>query len=146
VVSRFIPAEAPSLPAHSIDLDQNPGIRNSVGPLSVRARQTKPPSFSSDPLIAGTLIGPQIDSIGVKRKPAGSIVLKIEGTNFSSNPIVLIRDAAGNSIAIKAVLSAGPDLISVKLRGVQVPPGAVIRVTVAAASLVKSNEVEVTAP
>ena len=146
VVSRLILPPGPALPFHVVDLDQNLAIRNSVGPLSVRARQTNPPSLLSDPLIAGTLTGPRIDSVGKKRKATGPVVLSIAGANFPANPVLLIRDASGNQLPIKAITSIAPDLITVKLRGDAIAPGSVIRVIVATAAGVLSNEVQLTAP
>jgi len=146
VVSRFIAGVPPGLPVHSVELDQNPQIRNSLGTLTVHARQTNPQSFVSDPLMAGTLIGPHIDSVGGKRKSSGLIVLKISGTNFPSDPVLLISDGAGNSIAIKSITAAEQNFISARLRAGAAAPGATLRVIVSSASGVQSNQVQATAP
>ncbi|HEU4389026.1 MAG TPA: hypothetical protein VFV34_14595 [Blastocatellia bacterium] len=146
VVSRFFLPPGPAPPFHSVALDENLAVRNSVGPLSLRARQTNPISLLSDPVIAGTLTGPHIDSVGKKRKPSGPVVLNIMGSNFPANPVLLIRDAAGNQLPIKAITGIAPDLITVKLKGDAIPPGSLIRVVVSTTSGVLSNEVQVTAP
>ena len=129
-----------------VELDENPAIRNSTGQLVVSARNTTPPaSATSNQLVAGTLIGPHIDSVKVKKKASGVVILKISGSNFPSSGTVELRsDTFAASIATPFDSS---DFISVKVPAAAAPPsGAVLRITVRTPAGITSNEVTRTVP
>jgi hypothetical protein len=131
----------------TVDLDENPAIKNSAGPLTVSARNTTPPASAlSNQIVAGTLIGPQINSVKIKKKASGALLLKIFGANFPSSGTV---DARADNFAISISASAfqASDFISVKIPAAVAPPsGTVLHITVRTPAGVTSNEATKTVP
>lgn len=143
VVSHF--NNAASSPTITIDLDENPAVKNSVGQLIVRARNTNPPSDQSNQIIAGRLVGPEISAVSIKRKSSKTI-LKITGANFPSNAMVEVRTDA-QEVPLKSVSVDTSDYIELKIRARDVPPsGTTLRVRVVAANGIQSNIATVTVP
>ncbi|HVG18329.1 MAG TPA: hypothetical protein VNI02_04700 [Blastocatellia bacterium] len=143
VVSHF--NNATNLPTITIDLDENPAIKNSAGQLVVRARNLNPVTGPSNAIIAGRLVGLEILSVGIKRKSSKTI-LKITGANFPSNATVEVRTDA-HEVPLKSVSIDASDYIELKIRARDVPPsGTTLRVRVISASGVQSNVATVTVP
>ena len=140
----------PDAPAGSLAtwvfLDQNVSVRNSVGPLVVRARNTLPtPSALSNPVTAGVLIGPEITSIKVKKKLTGALVLKIFGMNFPNSGTVVMTSSGSNVTLFYSGLESS-DFISFKISAGSVPPpGTIMHVRVVTSQGIQSNEVLATA-
>ena len=142
VVSHFNPSNPTRI---TVDLDENPAIKNSAGQLLVRARYTNPPSAQSNPIIAGRLVGFEILSVGIKTKKAKTI-LRISGANFPSSGTVEVRTDT-QEVPLKSVSFESPDYIEVKIRPRDLPPaGTVIRVKVISPNGAQSNVVTVTMP
>lgn len=146
VISSLVPDAPPgSLPTW-VSLDQNLSVRNSVGPLVVRARNTLPtPSALSNPVTAGVLTGPEITSIKVKKKRSGALLLKIFGKNFPSSGRVVMTASGSNVTLFYSGLETS-DFISFKISGAAVPPpGTIMHVRVVTSQGIQSNEVTATA-
>lgn len=137
---------APGFPDIFVELDENPAIRNSAGPLLVRARNTTPPpSDLSNEVIAGRLIGPEITSIKVKKKASGALVLKIFGMNFPNSGTVVVTAPGLQVILFFSDLDT-PDFISAKISAAFAPtPGTIMRVRVVTSQGIQSNEWTATA-
>lgn len=147
VISRLSSEPSPGFPVHLVELDENPAVRNTVGQLVIRARQTNPSSELSNAVIAGSLIGPQINSVNAKRKLTGAIILGIDGANFQAGVSADVIDAVGNSVPIKAVIFIDSSFVRVKIRGASAAPGQVVRLRlIIGGTGVRSNEVAVTIP
>lgn len=143
VVIARIPAD-PQLAATQrvIALDDNPAIKNSVGTLLVRARNTSPASNPTIEVNAGRLVGPEIIEVRDKRKSSGQIQLKIDGANFDEDATVTVLDPNGQQVRLKSVNVDGNDFIKVKISASAAPPrGTPLRVRVVNFNLVVSNEV-----
>lgn len=146
VISRLSTEPSVGFPRHVVELDENLAIRNSVGQLVARARQTNPPSGLSNEVIAGSLTGPQINSISVKRKLAGPIVIGIDGTGFTTDLSASVTDSAGSNVPLKRFIFVDPTFVRIKIRGADSAPGQVVRVALITGSGIRSNEVMVTVP
>jgi hypothetical protein len=130
-----------------INLDNNPAMRNTAGPLAVRVRNTQPASVFSNEIVAGTLVGPEISSIRPKRKSSGILILNISGANFLPRMTVSVTTASQQPVAIKNVTFEASDALKVKIKASQAPPpGTGLRVQVVGLGGVVSNEFAVTAP
>jgi hypothetical protein len=130
-----------------INLDNNPAMRNTAGPLAVRVRNTQPASVFSNEIVAGTLVGPEISSIRPKRKSSGILILNISGANFLPGMTVSVTTASQQPVAIKNVTFEASDALKVKIKASQAPPpGTGLRVQVVGLGGVVSNEFAVTAP
>jgi hypothetical protein len=129
-----------------VNLDENTIIRNSTGALTVRARNTIPtPSEFSNQVNAGSLIGPEITSIKVKKKASGLLILKIHGVNFPADATVTIT-ADGSAVPVQSASFDPPDYASVKISAASAPAsGTLMRVRVGTSQGVQSNEFTVTA-
>ena len=123
-----------------IDLDQNPAIRNSVGALVVRVRRTNPPSEFSNQVTAGQLTGPEITSLGVKRKSSGKVKLTIRGTGFQSNSTVSVLNQNGQAVSLKSVTFVSSTQFTVVIKGSAAPSGTTLRVRVTSSAGIQSNE------
>lgn len=125
----------------TVDLDENPTIKNSAGPLTVSARNTTPPaSVVSNQIVAGTLIGPQINSVKIKHKASGVLLLKIFGANFPTSGTIDVR-AANLALSIFASSFQASDFISAKIPANIAPPsGTVLHITVRTPAGIVSNE------
>jgi hypothetical protein len=143
VVSRFNTTNPPTI---TVNLDENPAIRDSAGQLVVRARNTgPPPSGQSNEIVAGRLVGFEILSVGIKKKKTKTI-LRITGANFPSSGTVEVRTDA-QAIPLKKVSFERSDYIEVKIRPRDVPaPGTILRLKVVASNGAQSNEATVTVP
>jgi hypothetical protein len=126
----------------TVNLDENPAVRNSAGSLLVRARNTQPtPSSLSNQVSAGRLVGPEITQLKIKRKSNGILLLKITGTAFPGNASVVVT-ASGSPLGLKSVSQESSTFIQVKVRASQVPPsGTPIQVRITGAGGIQSNEV-----
>ncbi len=146
-VISHLPEPAPDFPEIFVELDENPAIRNSAGPLVVRLRNTNPaPSAFSNEVVAGRLIGPEITSIGFKKKGSGLLILKISGANFPTNATVEVR-ANNQLVSLKSASVDASDFIRVKISASNAPPsGTVLRVKVISATGIASNEFTATVP
>jgi hypothetical protein len=131
--------------ASIVFLDQNPSIRNNVGPLVVQVRNTNPPSELSNAFTAGRLIGPEIVSISAGRKESGAIILKVRGANFQDGDSITATDANNQQIMVRSVTLIDSSLLKAKLSGA-VPAGTLLRVRVVTPAGVQSNEVSVAVP
>jgi hypothetical protein len=129
-----------------VNLDENTTIRNSTGALTVRARNTIPaPSEFSNQVNAGSLVGPEITSIKVKKKASGLLILKIHGLNFPADATVTIT-ADGSAVPVQSASFDPPDYASVKIGAASAPAsGTLMRVRVGTVQGVQSNEFTVTA-
>lgn len=129
-----------------VNLDENTTIRNSAGALTVRARNTIPtPSEFSNQVNAGSLVGPEITSIKVKKKASGLLILKIHGLNFTADATVTIT-AEGSAVPVQSASFDPPDYASVKISAASAPAsGTLMRVRVQTSQGVQSNEFTVTA-
>lgn len=128
-----------------VSLDENLAVRNSAGPLAVRARNTVPsPSSLSNEINAGTLVGPAITKIKVKKKASGVLLLNISGSNFPSTGDVSVMVADLN-IAIQSTAFEPPDFVQAKISAAAAPgPGTSLRIRVITPQGIKSNEVTAT--
>ena len=129
-----------------INLDENTAIRNSAGSLKVRARITTPlPSDLSNEVTAGSLVGPQITNVKVKKKPSGALILKISGANFPTSGEVSVL-VADQQLALQSTDFSAPDFIQAKIGAGTVPAsGTSMRIKVITAQGIQSNEVIATA-
>jgi len=131
----------------TIDLDENPTIRNSAGALTISARNTTPPpSALSNQVVAGTLVGPQITNVKIKRKASGVLLLKIFGANFPATGTIDVR-ADNLAISIFAVTFAASDFVTAKIpAAIRPPSGTVLHITVRTPEGIVSNEATKAAP
>ena len=129
-----------------VNLDENTTIRNNAGALTVRARNTVPtPSEFSNQVNAGSLVGPEITSIKVKKKASGVLILKVHGLNFPGDATVTIT-ADGSAVPVQSASFDPPDYASVKISAASAPAsGTLMRVRVGTSQGVQSNEFTVTA-
>jgi len=142
-----LPPDAPpgSLPTW-VFLDQNLSVRNSVGPLVVRARNTLPiPSDLSNSVTAGRLTGPEITKVKVKKKASGVLLLNISGANFASGGTVVVI-ANGSQLAVQSAAFEPPDFVQAKISAASTPAaGTILLVHLVTAQGIQSNEVTTTA-
>ena len=133
-------------PRIAVELDENAGIKNSAGPLAVRARNTTPSlSDLSNEIIAGTLVGPEITKVKVKKKASGVLMLNISGANFPSDGTVAVT-ANGSQIAVQSAAFEPPDFVSAKIGPASAPtPGTILHVRVVTSGGIQSNEATATA-
>lgn len=146
-VTSHVPVDPPPQPYERIiTLDENQAVRNSAGPLKVRARITGPiASELSNEVIAGTLVGPQITNIKVKKKASGVLLLKISGTNFPATGDVSVL-VADHLLAVQSIDFQAPDFIQAKISAAAAPAaGTALRIRVITAQGIQSNEVVATA-
>lgn len=129
-----------------VNLDENLAVRNSAGPLAVRARNTVPsPSSLSNEINAGTLVGPAITKVKVKKKASGVLLLNISGSNFPSTGEVSVM-VADLQIAIQSTAFEPPDFVQAKISAAAAPgAGTSLRIRVVTSQGIKSNEVTATA-
>jgi hypothetical protein len=129
-----------------INLDENPSIRNSAGPLAVRARNTDPsPSPLSNEVTAGTLVGPTITKVKVKKKASGVLLLNISGSNFPSSGDVSVM-VADFQLAVQSAVFEPPDFVQAKISAAAAPAaGTSLRIRVVTSQGIQSNEVIATA-
>ena len=146
VVSHLLDTGFTGPPRIAVDLDENTVIKNSAGPLGVRARNTAPsPSDLSNEIIAGTLVGPEITKVKVKKKASGVLLLKISGTNFPSDGTVTVT-ANGAQIAVQSAAFEPPDFVSAKIGAALTPaPGTTLHIRVVTLQGIQSNDVAATA-
>lgn len=128
-----------------VELDENPAIRNSAGPLMVRARNTTPPASDlSNEVSAGRLVGPEITRVKVKKKASGALLLNIFGLNFPSGGTVSVL-ANGSQLTFQFVAFEPPDFVQAKISPTSAPaPGTTLLIRVVTQQGIQSNEV--TAP
>lgn len=133
-------------PRIAVELDENAGIKNSAGPLAVRARNTTPSlSDLSNEIIAGTLVGPEITKVKVKKKASGVLMLNISGTNFPSDGTVVVT-ANGSQVAVQSTAFEPPDFVSAKIGATSAPaPGTTLHLRVVTLQGIQSNEATATA-
>jgi hypothetical protein len=145
VISSLAPDAPPgSLPTW-VFLDQNLSVRNSVGPLVVRARNTLPtPSDLSNAVTAGRLVGPEITRVKVKKKASGVLVLNIFGVNFPSAGTVTVI-ANGSQLLLQSTFFEPPDFVQAKISAASAPsPGTALLIRVVSSQGIQSNEVTAT--
>jgi hypothetical protein len=124
-----------------VELDENPAIKNSAGPLLVRARNTTPtPSNLSNELNAGRLVGPEITRVKVKKKATGALLLKIFGVNFPSAGTVVVM-ANGAQLPIQSSFFEPPDFAQAKISAASAPAaGTILMIRLVNAQGIQSNE------
>lgn len=129
-----------------VNLDENLAIRNSAGPLAVRARNTVPsPSNLSNEVIAGTLVGPEITKVKVKKKASGVMLLNISGSNFPSSGDVSVQ-MADFLLAVQSAAFEPPDFVQARISAAAAPAaGTLLRIRVITPQGIQSNEVIATA-
>jgi hypothetical protein len=129
-------------PNIAVELDENAVIKNSAGPLAVRARNTTPSlSDLSNEIIAGTLVGPEITKVKVKKKSSGLLMLNISGTNFPSSGEVSVM-VADLQIAVQSTAFEPPDFVQAKINAAAAPSaGTTMRIRIITAQGIQSNEV-----
>ncbi|HZM89214.1 MAG TPA: hypothetical protein VFF31_22000 [Blastocatellia bacterium] len=142
-----VPFDAPpgSLPTW-VFLDQNLSVRNSVGPLVVRARNTLPtPSDLSNAVTAGRLVGPEITRVKVKKKGSGVLVLNLFGVNLPSAGTVAVI-ANGAQLPLQSTSFEPPDFVQAKISAAAAPSaGTALRIRVVTSQGIQSNELTATA-
>lgn len=129
-----------------VDLDQNPGVRNSVGALAIRVRRTEPLSEFSNEVTAGRLTGPEITSLSVKRKSGGKVKLTIRGTGFQTSSNVTILNQNGQAVSLKSISINSSEDIRVVIKGSAAPPGTTLRVRITNLAGIQSNERSIAVP
>ena len=146
VVISHLQDPGPGFPDILVELDENPAIRNSAGPLSVRARNTTPtPSALSNEVSAGRLVGPEITRVKVKKKASGAVLLNIFGVNFPSDGTVSVI-ANGSQLPFQFVVFAPPDFVQAKISAASAPaPGTTLLIRVVTTQGIQSNEWTATA-
>jgi len=127
-------------------LDQNLSVRNSVGPLVVRARNTLPtPSDLSNAVTAGRLVGPEITRVKVKKKGSGVLVLNLFGVNLPSAGTVAVI-ANGAQLPLQSTSFEPPDFVQAKISAAAAPSaGTALRIRVVTSQGIQSNELTATA-
>ena len=145
-VASQAPTGAASAQQALIRLDDNLQIKNSVGPVSVQARNTSPPSGLSNTVTAGTLTGPQITSIKVKVKASGALVLKIFGEGFAEGDSVSVADQQGHAVPVKSAGLVDPQTLSAKITAQIFGSGSALTVRVVTPAGVNSNQIPATIP
>ncbi len=142
VISR-IPADAGLAATRRIvELDDNPTVRNTVGPLAVRVRNTNPPSDLSAEIIAGHLTGPEINAVKVKKKGSGLLLLKMTGTNFVNGATASVLDGNSQPLTLKSVSVNSATAIKVKISAGAAPPsGTQLHIRITNPNGIQSNEV-----
>ncbi|MEW6210557.1 MAG: FG-GAP repeat protein [Acidobacteriota bacterium] len=129
-----------------IEMDENPSIRNTVGTLAVRARNTSPPSDLSNEVIAGKLTGPEITSLLLKRKGSGILKLTVGGSSFQNGDQISILDQSGAQVPVKSSSFSSSRELKAKIRASNAPPaGTLLRMRVLRPPI-RSNEVSINAP
>jgi hypothetical protein len=129
----------------TVNLDENLSVRNTAGQLRVRVRNTNPPSAESNEVVAGTLVGPEIASLKVKRKPSGLLVLKLKGSGFQAGMTATVRREDGQEVPVQATKFISSSRINVKIAAAVAPPrSSTIRVQAVTATGVQTNELVVT--
>lgn len=146
VVAAHVPNPNDPNPSFSVLLDENPSIRNSVGPLAVTLRNINPaPSNLSNEIIAGTLVGPEITKVKVKKKASGVLMLNISGANFPSDGMVTVT-VNGSQVPVQSASFEPPDFISAKISAASAPAaGTTMRIRVVTPQGILSNELTATA-
>jgi hypothetical protein len=141
------PADAQlALTQRTVELDENPMIKNSAGALAIRARNTNPNTNLSNEVLAGRLIGPEITSVRVKVKASGKTVLIINGTNFQNGSTVSVT-ANGLAVTLKNFTVESSELISAVIAPALAPPsGTTLRIRIIGPSAIQSNEVTAVKP
>jgi hypothetical protein len=145
LVVSHIPGDAQlAATQRTVELDENPSVRNSAGNLLVRVKN--PNSNLSNEVSAGKLVGPEITSIRLKVKGSGKMVFSINGTNFPANAGVSITVNA-QPLTVKGVTVETSEFITAVIKPAAAPPsGSVMKVRITTSSSVQSNEVLVTKP
>ena len=125
-----------------VELDENPMIKNSAGQLLVRTRNTTPPASDlSNEVNAGTLVGPEITRVKVKKKASGALLLNTFGANFPSNGTVVVM-ANGSQLTAQSVSFEPPDFVQVKIGAGSAPAaGTILSIRVVTSQGIQSNEV-----
>ncbi len=145
VVSR-IPSDALKATQRIVELDDNPSIRNTVGTLTVRAKNTNPPSSLSNEINAGRLTGPEITSVRPKRKGSGVLILRISGSGFQASDTISVIDQNGSPVSVRSSSFISSEQLQAKISSSNAPPsGATIRIR-ALRLPVQSNQLSVTLP
>lgn len=146
VVAAHVPNPNDPNPSFVVLLDEHQSIRNSVGPLAVKLRNISPGlSNLSNEIVAGTLVGPQITNVKVKKKASGALLLKIFGANFPSAGTVSVI-ANGSQVVLDFASFDAPDFISAKIGPQAAPaPGTAMRIRVVTPQGIQSNELTATA-
>lgn len=146
VVSRIPDSQQQRATRRTIELDENPSVRDTAGVLLVRARNTAPPSDLSNEVNAGRLTGPEIANIQPRRKNSGLVILKINGANFPNGTTATVIDENDQMVRLKRVNINSNQLMTVKIAIAFAPPrNSTVRVRVATGN-VQSNEVSITLP
>ena len=142
VVISHLQSPAPGFPDIFVELDENPAIRNSAGLLTVRARNMTPtPSDLSNGVSAGTLVGPEISRVKVKKKASGALLLNTFGVNFPSDGTVVVT-ANGSQLAIQSAAFEPPDFVQIKISPSSAPaPGTTLLIRLVTLQGIQSNEV-----
>ncbi|MEK6285983.1 MAG: integrin alpha [Acidobacteriota bacterium] len=136
----------PGATTRAVFLDSNPTIRFRAGPLAVRVRNSSPsPSDLSNEIVAGTLVGPQITNVKVKKKASGALILKIFGANFPVAGTVSVT-ANGSPVPLDFASFEAADFISAKIGPQSAPAaGTTMRIRVVTSQGIQSNELTATA-
>ncbi len=125
-------------------LDDVPSVRDVPGMLAVQVRNLDPHSELSAALMAGELVGPQIDSFSIKPKNKG-FNLNLTGRDF--HPFATIEITKGDqNVRLKKAIVESDSLALVKVRDSSVVPGTRLSVRVVNLNNVASNEVGFVAP
>jgi FG-GAP repeat len=142
-----VTSHAPADPQQRlVNLDENSAIKNSAGTLAVRARNTNPSlSDLSNEVIAGTLVGPEITKVKVKKKASGVVLLNISGANFPSDGTVTVI-ATGAQVPVQSAGFEPPDFVQAKIgAGVAPVAGTIMLIRVVTLQGIQSNEFTATA-
>ncbi len=148
IATAIIPSN-PDLAAtrRTVALDDNPSIRNTVGQLIIRVRNTNPASSLSNEVAAGRLAGPEIQNVRFKRKSGGALIIKVDGANLLAGSTLAVATVAGQPVTVKGVSVTGGNFAQGKIKASQVPaPGTQLRVQITSPTNILSNLFTVSVP
>jgi hypothetical protein len=130
----------------TVELDDNPSIRDTVATLAIRARNTDPPSGLSNEVVAGRLVGPEVDSVNLKRKSGGAVIINLGGSNFQRGDRISVLNQSGAAVSTKSTSFISSSELKVKIKASQSPPsGTIVRISVVRGTI-RSSEVMVSLP
>lgn len=148
IVTAVIPTN-PQLAAtrRTVALDDNPSVRNTVGQLIIRTRNTSPASSLSNEVTAGRLLGPEVQSVRFKRKGGGALIIKIDGANLLAGSTLTVTTVAGQPVTVKGFAVSGGNFAQGKIKASQAPaPGTQLRVQITSPTTILSNLFTVSVP
>ena len=144
-VNASLSADSGSSPQAVVNLDQYLSIRNTVGALTVQARNTQPASALSNEVVAGSLTGPEITSASLVHNAGGAYALKVLGQGFKQGYSILVTGPQG-AVPVKSVSFISAGNLKAKIKNQSFASGSVLSVAVQTQAGVNSNQFSVTTP